>query len=104
MYIDGDLLLTAVALIAAGFFWFIYEAITMGRRRKKRQLSGSEQGEVIWGDRLQDILWAGRNKHKYCMLVTFHRYVLDCNLRQYILIGYAPDCSIRALSGHLNKK
>ena len=70
MYIDGDLLLTTVALIAAGFFWFIYEAITMGRRRKKRHLSGSEQGEVTWGDRLQDILWAGRNKQKYARHIS----------------------------------
>ena len=37
MAIDGDLVLAAVAAAGAVFFWFIYNAITAGKRKRKKR-------------------------------------------------------------------
>ena len=46
VYIDGDLLLAIIAAIGAAFFFFVYQGITLGRkrRRKRRSMNSNVKG------------------------------------------------------------
>ena len=46
VYIDGDLLLAIIAAIGAAFFFFVYQGITLGRkrRRKRRSMDSNVEG------------------------------------------------------------
>ena len=46
VYIDGDLLLAIIAAIGAAFFFFVYQGITLGRkrRRKRRSMNSNVEG------------------------------------------------------------
>ena len=39
VYIDGDLLLAIIAAIGAAFFFFVYQGITLGRKRRRKRSS-----------------------------------------------------------------
>ena len=39
VYIDGDLLLAIIAAIGAAFFFFVYQGITLGRKRRRKRRS-----------------------------------------------------------------
>ena len=78
VYIDGDLLLAIIAAIGAAFFFFVYQGITLGRkrRRKRRSMNSDVKGhnndleksaEYWTVEKLKEILSNGKIHYFYSL-------------------------------------
>ena len=58
IHIDGNMFFWIAGLAGAGLAFLTYQAITMGRRRRR-----DTGHSPAWGGRIADMLWLGRNTH-----------------------------------------
>ena len=86
VYIDGDLLLAIIAAIGAAFFFFVYQGITLGRkrRRKRRSMNSNVEGhkndlekslEYWTVEKSETLLPNGKIYYSFTSEMIIHQYV-----------------------------
>ena len=87
VYIDGDLLLAIIAAIGAAFFFFVYQGITLGRkrRRKRRSMNSNVEGHKNDLEKSSEY-WTAERSKKLLPNGKIHYFVFTTEIRNCLFV------------------